>query len=205
MISAYEMYLDINKHLMNDEKPSIYLNSIFNSESFKQKPFDILKKLKYTEQSKKYHPEGNVWNHTMLVIDEAAKRKLMSNNPCVFMWAALLHDLGKPAATRRKNGRVTSYNHDKLGSRLTVQFLSHFTEDTEFIKKVSALVRWHMQILFVVKGTTFSQIAEMKKEIDLKEIALLGFCDRLGRDNSDINTEKENIELFLKKCNKFVI
>jgi putative nucleotidyltransferase with HDIG domain len=49
----------------------------------------------------------------LLVVDEAAKRKAYSTDQRVFMWAALLHDIGKPASTRLRKGRITAYNHDK--------------------------------------------------------------------------------------------
>lgn len=69
------LYAEIEKHLLNDYNPSKYLNEIYNKPSFRQYPFIMLHKLKQTKQSPKHHPEGNVWNHTLLVVDEAAKIK----------------------------------------------------------------------------------------------------------------------------------
>jgi hypothetical protein len=43
----------------------------------------------------------------------------------------------------------------------------------------------------------------MKKESDVKEVALLGYCDRLGRTNVNVVGEKKNIEIFLQRCENF--
>lgn len=192
---------EINNHLLLDEKPSEYFNSIVNTPIFQEYPFSILYKMIETEQSPVHHPEGNVWNHTMLVVDQAAKIKNKSKNEKVFMWAALLHDIGKPDTTRNKKGKITAYNHEKVGADLAREFLKEFTTDKKFIESVVGLVRWHMQILHVVRELPFADIESMKEETDVKEIALLGYCDRLGRTKVDVVKEKENISLFLKKCN----
>lgn len=191
---------EINNNILLNEEPSIYLNSIINTKIFQEHPFHMLYKLKETEQSPIHHPEGNVWNHTMLVIDHAAKYKDKSKDRRVFMWAALLHDIGKAETTKNRKGKITAYNHETVGADLAIEFLEEFTTDNKFINKVSNLVKWHMQILHVVKGNSFANIDGMKEETDVREIALLGFCDRMGRTGVDIEKEKSNIQVFLRKC-----
>lgn len=51
--------------------------------------------LQDVEQNPKYHPEGNVFIHTMMVIDEGAINREKSNDKRAFMWSLLLHDVGK--------------------------------------------------------------------------------------------------------------
>ncbi|KMT22955.1 putative domain HDIG-containing protein [Clostridium cylindrosporum DSM 605] len=201
--SKNSLFDEINTHILEDKTPSEYFNEISKTSLFREYPFELLYKLKQTEQSPKHHPEGSVWNHTMLVIDEAAKVRERSNDIKAFMWAALLHDIGKPGSTRIRKGRITSYDHDKLGSSLVREFLKEFTSDTVFIDKVSALVRWHMQILFVVKNLPFGDIESMKKEADIEEVALLGLCDRLGRTGTNREEEENNIKVFIKKCKEY--
>ena len=191
---------EINNHILLDEQPSVYLNTIVNTKIFKEHPFHMLYKLKETEQSPIHHPEGNVWNHTMLVLDWAAKLKNKSQNEKVFMWAALLHDIGKAETTKNKKGKITAYNHETVGADLCVKFLQEFTTDKNFIKEVKNIVRWHMQILHVVKDMPFANIKAMKEETDINEVALLGFCDRMGRTNVDQAKEENNIKIFLQKC-----
>ena len=197
----YELYLELNKHLLEDEKPSIYLNELYSNPLFRKPPFDMLYVLRSTEQSPHHHPEGNVWNHTLLVVDEASKVKGETKIPDVFMWAALLHDIGKPSTTKLRKGKITSYDHDKIGAELSKSFLSTFTDDEKFINDVYQLIRYHMQILFIVKDLPFADIQGIRANTDIRELSLLGLCDRTGRVGYDRAEEENNIELFLKKCN----
>ncbi|MFB0920074.1 MAG: HDIG domain-containing protein [Oscillospiraceae bacterium] len=198
---AFELFEEINKHLLEDEKPSVFLNAIYNESLFSEYPFEMLFCLKGVEQSPVHHPEGNVWNHTLLVVDEAANLKGRSKNQTVFMWAALLHDIGKASTTQVRRDKITAYDHDKAGQELSKAFLSVFSDDEKFINEVSQLVRYHMQILFVVNDMSFADIGGMRRNTDINEIALLGLCDRIGRKGYNRKYEEENIAQFLKKCN----
>lgn len=195
-----DIFLEMQTHLTEDENPSVYLNKMYEKGLFQEYPFQLLYDMGSTEQSPIYHPEGNVWIHTMQVIDVAAKVKKRSQDPRVFMWAALLHDIGKPSVTKMRKGRITSYNHDQEGEKLARDFLSHFMEDQTFIEKVCGLVRYHMQILFVVKGQPYADLKGMKQRTDLQEVSLLGLCDRLGRDTQNKEEEERNIMLFIQRC-----
>jgi len=199
MDKASKIFTDIQSHLLEDDKPSLYMEELSRGELFGSYPLIMLKELKKTDQSPKHHPEGNVWNHTMLVVDQAAKVKVQSSDPGAFMWAALLHDIGKPATTKIRKGRITSYDHDIAGAELAVKFLKEFTDREIFIEKVAELVRWHMQILFVINNLPFAEVKEMKSRTDIKEVALLGFCDRMGRLGANPAEETGNIERFLRK------
>jgi putative nucleotidyltransferase with HDIG domain len=196
------LFMEIHHHLLEDECPSIYLNIVSDNKLFQKTPFSMLKKLKETHQSPVHHPEGSVWNHTLLVVNEAAGKKVKSQAAEVFMWAALLHDIGKPDTTRTKKGRITSYNHDTWGESLAREFLEYFSCKEEFIDKVVKLVKYHMHILYVLKDLTFGNVDRMLQEVDLKELALLGLCDRLGRLNVNQEEEEENIRVFLTKSEK---
>ncbi len=200
MTEVLRLCLEMEHHLLEDARPSDYFNEICGDPLFQQHPFDMLHNLKKTMQSPKHHPEGNVWNHTMLVVDEAAKVKSRSKNPTEFLWAALLHDIGKVPTTKNKMGKITSYNHDTVGAALAREFLSQFTDDNVFIGEVCGLIRYHMQILYVLNGLPFADIEGMKRNTDVHEVALLGLCDRLGRFNSNIKEEEKHIKQFLKAC-----
>jgi len=200
MKKTSDLFQEMEAHLLQDEKPSEYFNNIIENEIFHDFPFHMLSNLKKAEQSPQYHPEGNVWNHTMMVIDAAAGVKKRSKNPIVFMWAALLHDIGKPDTTRVRKGKITSYDHDRVGAEMAEKFLNEFTADSNFIQDVVSLVRWHMQILFVVHNLQFADVEQMNQQTDVNEVALLGFCDRMGRLGANRKQEEGNIHLFLKKC-----
>ena len=199
---------EIQKHLIEDEKPSVYFNEIINKHDiFMKYPYMLLSDLIDTPQSPEHHPEGNVWKHTMLVIDNAAKVKKLSQNPRAFMWGALLHDLGKKPTTKIRKGKITSYGHDTVGEELSAKFLGALTDDNDLINQVKALVRWHMQTLFVTKKSSYADIGKMTSEIPFKEIALLSQCDRLGRgslNEAKIKKEKENINSFVHMCEEYL-
>lgn len=206
-MDASEYFNEFDKHLTEDEKPSVYFNALAESGAFpKTYPLNMLTGLKDIPQSPVHHPEGNVWNHTMLVADNAAERRSLSHDPRVLMWAALLHDLGKITNTKIRNGRITAYDHDSAGEKLAGDFLKEYTDDEAFIKNVCGLVRWHMQLLYVTKHLPFANLKQMAKETDIDEVALLCFCDRLGRGDLEkhhIDEELKNIEYFLRQANRY--
>lgn len=112
------------------------------------KHFPVLFNLLGCEQDPTYHPEGNCWGHTLYVCNEAAligMREGFSNKEkSNLVFAALLHDVGKPSTTFIKEGRIVSPGHDVAGEPLAASFMEslnfpHF--DTMEIKK---LVRTHM-------------------------------------------------------------
>lgn len=205
MDNSKKIFENIENHLLKDMKPSEYLNEKLKSASLNEYPFTMLSDLKNTEQNKQHHPEGNVWNHTMLVIDNAAGVKDKSEDKRAFMWAALLHDIGKAKTTKIRKGKITSYDHDKASESMAEEFLKYFDEEEEFIYKVTKLVRWHMQILFVVKDMPFADVERMTKETSFHEVARLSLCDRLGRaplSKGKIEEEKENVRTFVEKVKK---
>ena len=198
-----KIFEEITTHLLEDSKPSIYFNEIYKKDEYKTYPLNFIWDLINTDQSPVHHPEGSVWNHTMLVLDQAANFRYLSEEPKVFMWAALLHDIGKAPTTKVRKGKITSYDHDKVGKKMAIEFLNEFTEDEEFIKKVTDLIRWHMQPLFIVKNMPFAEIDRMLEEVSPDEIALFAICDRVGRgdmDDEKLKEEMNSIESFLKKA-----
>ncbi|OGO77024.1 MAG: hypothetical protein A2Y23_03365 [Clostridiales bacterium GWB2_37_7] len=203
MMDPKQAFEEFDKHLMEDDAPSEYFNELLKQGIFdKGYPFTMLGKLAKTLQSVQHHPEGNVWNHTMLVVDKAAKHRKESGSPRIFMWAALLHDLGKPDTTKVRKGKITSYDHDKLGEKLAAKFLTQLSSDKEFIHAVAKMVRWHMQLLFVVKDMPFADVETMLEQVKLEEIALLSLCDRLGRGQMTADKEaheRESIQQFIYK------
>lgn len=198
--------MEFDKHLKEDEKPSVYFNELVNKEAFpEQYPFTLLTDLIGLEQSPVHHPEGDVWNHTMLVVDNAAQTKRLSKAPRALMWAALLHDIGKKETTKLRKGRITAYDHDKAGQRLAVSFLQECGQSGEFAEQVGALVRWHMQALFATKNLPFFNPKAMNAQTDVNEVALLCLSDRLGRGPvtaEQLAREQQQIASFVEKSLK---
>jgi putative nucleotidyltransferase with HDIG domain len=201
-----EIFFSIEEHLLNDKRPSIFLKELLKDNLLDNYPFSMIKELQEVGQNPKFHPEGNVFIHTMMVIDEGAKNREKSKNKRVFMWALLLHDIGKKPTTKFRKGRLTSYDHDIVGADMTVKFLTYFNEEENFIKEVRGLVRWHMQSLFVTKDMKFQNIDDMLKDVDINEIFLVALSDRLGRGNLDykeIDDTRVEMKKFREKISNF--
>jgi len=193
------LFEGIDRHLLSDAAPSAFLDGLRGRPEWTAFPFSLLAALARTKQSPQYHAEGDAWKHTLLVVDEAARVRERSQNPRALMWAALLHDIGKPATTKVRKGRITSYDHDRAGEKLALDFLRALTDDEAFTQAVAALVRYHMHPLYVLKNLPFADTAGMERRCDVREVALLGLCDRLGRAGADRSTEEREISLFLRK------
>lgn len=201
-----EIFLDIEQHLLNDNKPSNYLEEALKNHLLDNYPFSMIKDLQEVDQNPKYHPEGNVFIHTMMVVDEGAKHREKSRDKRVFMWSLLLHDIGKKPTTKLRKGRLTSYNHDIVGADMTVKFLEYFNQDEAFIEEVRGLVRWHMQSLFVTKDMKFQNIGDMLKDVNINEIVLVSLSDRLGRgklDYKEIEDTRVQIKKYKEKLSSF--
>lgn len=106
--------------------------------------FPELKALIDVPQNPIYHPEGDVWNHTMLVLNEVAKLRDQSENPKAFMLSALCHDFGKAVATTNTNGKIQSLGHETKGLPLVEEFLDRIVNENDTKKYVLNMVRLHM-------------------------------------------------------------
>ena len=91
-MTSRELYEKLDFILINSEKPSVEIKNLMRLDEFDQNPFVKIKDLENIEQNPTHHPEGNVLNHTLLVVDNASKYKEKSKDKRVFMWAALLHE-----------------------------------------------------------------------------------------------------------------
>lgn len=202
-MKSNEMFNEVNEILLKSMKPSEDIKRLIKEGKFDEKPFNDIKSLGMIDQNPKFHPEGSVLNHILLVVDMASEVKELSKNQKIFMWSALLHDIGKLTTTKIRKGRITSYNHDVEGEKIGLNFLKLITNDQQFNEKVSKLIRWHMQPLFFDKNLPFFEPQNMLNDVEYKEVALLSFCDRLGRgklNEQAIEKEKQNIEKFEEYC-----
>jgi len=85
-----------------------------------------------TPQDPGWHPEGDVWTHTLMVVDAAAATRddLARPQALALMLGALCHDLGKPATTREEDGRIRSRGHEEAGIEPTVALLDRLRVHT---------------------------------------------------------------------------
>jgi len=104
------------------------------------------------QHSARWHSEGDVFVHTMMVLDATARR----TDDIATRWAALLHDTGKPAtAGLNKRGDIANYGHEFVSEKLAHEVLSRLKAPTKQIDKVAFLCREHMRVKNVGKMKRF--------------------------------------------------
>jgi tRNA nucleotidyltransferase (CCA-adding enzyme) len=107
--------------------------------------FPALNDLVGVPQDPKWHPEGDVWKHTLMVVDAAAELRDGGDEDLVLMFAALCHDFGKPETTIEDvDGRVRSPAHDIAGERKALEFLAGLRAPGELTAQVRTLTREHL-------------------------------------------------------------
>lgn len=94
--------------------------------------------LSRTPQSNRYHAEGDVAVHTRLTVEACA-----SDADPDLLWAALLHDVGKPLATKEKNGKITAHGHDAAGAEIAATILKRLGLPPARRERIVWAVRHH--------------------------------------------------------------
>ena len=138
------IFEELKKALLQARRPSVFFEQLRKMEGLAVW-FGELEQMIGVPQDPVFHPEGDVWNHTMRTLDEAAKLRDAATEPLYFMLAALCHDMGKPAATREIGGRLHAYGHDEGGAAVAEQFLRRITSEKRLIGYVCDAVRLHMR------------------------------------------------------------
>ena len=110
-----------------------------------------LERLIGCEQDPEWHPEGDVWNHTLECLDRFAAARDAGGWPAdealLVGLAVLCHDFGKPDCTRYDpvKRRIRSLGHDEAGVAPTLSFLRRLTNEERLLRDVPPLVRMHMR------------------------------------------------------------
>lgn len=110
--------------------------------------FPELERLIGCRQDPKWHPEGDVWEHTKLCLDAFARHRLDdADEDLIVGLAVVCHDFGKPATTRFDpvKGHIRSLGHDEAGVAPTLSFLWRLTNEERILREVPPLVQCHMQ------------------------------------------------------------
>lgn len=153
LIAKERVYEETNKVLLKSTKPSIYFNML--REMNQLKSFPNLERLINVHQNPIWHPEGDVWNHTMEVIDKATLVRDQTSFPLGFMYAALFHDIGKADATTKGfDGQIHSLDHETIGAQQVPVALSKLTSDVKLKSYVQNLVENHMTPHFMTRKTS---------------------------------------------------
>jgi len=141
-------------------------------------------------QDPEWHPEGNVWIHTLMVIDKARELNANLDRPrlAAVMLGAVCHDLGKPATTAIIDGRVKSPNHEALGVEPATRILDRLNINTldgfDVRAQVLGLVTEHLRPIafFKTRDTvTDGAFRRLAQKVDIELLACFARADCHGR------------------------
>jgi len=135
---------EVKKALLKSDKPSVFFETLREMQQLNEW-FPELGSLCGVMQSPIHHAEGDVWTHTMMVLDEAVKYREKVKNPFGFMLAAVAHDFGKAVCTENIDGKIHAYGHEIKGIPVIESFLKRITNETKLIEYVQNLCELHMQ------------------------------------------------------------
>jgi tRNA nucleotidyltransferase (CCA-adding enzyme) len=144
------------------------------------------------EQEPEWHPEGDVWTHTLLVVDRARAMNGDLDRPRLLsvMLGAVCHDLGKPGTTAFIDGRIRSPNHEHAGVEPTMRLLDrlnvHTIDGYDVRTQVAGLVAHHLKPGMFHKADNVGDGAfrRLAQKVDMELLARLARADCLGRTGS---------------------
>jgi tRNA nucleotidyltransferase (CCA-adding enzyme) len=197
-LPAERVWGEIEKLLLKASRPSVGFEFLRQVGAIEQL-FPEIKAMIDVPQDPEWHPEGEVFRHTMLVVDRA--RELIDELPyakqVTVMLAALAHDFGKPATTEFIDGRWRSRGHEEAGVAPAESFLDrlnvHSLDGYDVRSQVIAIVRDHLKPGEFYKKRdevgdgAFRRLAR-KCEPDL--LYRVARADSLGRNDENVPREK---------------
>jgi tRNA nucleotidyltransferase (CCA-adding enzyme) len=137
------------------------------------------------QQAQEWHPEGDVWDHTLHVLDEsvdiANRDGLTGEDRLVLIFSALAHDFGKPTSTVFEDGRWRSPGHAQSGMPLTVSFMNRIGAPIHITEQVKLLVGEHMAHLNQITPRSVKRLALRLHPTNVELLSKLIEADHSGR------------------------
>ena len=157
------------------------------------------------EQEPEWHPEGDVWVHTLMVIDEARRRNAdLARAPlAAVMLGAVCHDFGKPATTAVIDGRIRSLGHEEAGLAPAAQLLDRLNVNSldgfDVRSQVLAITAHHLKpgAFYKVRDQlTDGAFRRLALKVDMELLARVAKADCCGRTG---DFDCSGIDWFLEK------
>jgi len=144
-------------------------------------------RMKGVAQPPEYHPEGDVWVHTLLLLE-----KLTAGASPELAWGFLLHDVGKPATfqppdPRRAGDRIRFNGHAEVGARMAEAMLARLRFSNEASAQVASLVKHHMQ---------FGDVLGMKQSTLKRFVRMPRFDEHLALHRADCLSAHGDLRLW---------
>ncbi len=178
------------KKMLLGKKPSLGLWILKNCDALSL--FPELDALEDCPQDPQWHPEGNVFIHTAMVTDEAARivrrEKLDDETSLIVVLASLCHDLGKPATLSFEGARVRAKGHESAGEAPTRSLLAQLGFSQKVSDAVVPLVREHLkpgQLYRDRDKISESAIRRLSTRAHIPTLVLVAEADFLGRTTEE--------------------
>jgi len=186
------VYTEWKKLLLKAPKPSVGFE-LMRELGITKRYFPELHALINVPQSPKWHPEGDVWIHTMMTLDEMAK---LCRSGCPhpdkkqnlrFLFAILCHDLGKTTHTSMDDaGNIRAIGHEEAGIEPTKSLLYRLTDEHDFIDALLPLVEHHLKPSQFYHGKAkASAFRRLATKVNIEELVIVAKADFLGRTTAE--------------------
>ena len=137
-------------------------------------------KMKGVEQPPQFHPEGDVWVHTLMLLEQ-----LPAGCSFTLAWGALLHDVGKPPTFRRAPDRIRFDGHVEVGVAMAAEICRRFRFSNDESRQILALVENHMR---------FADAQRMKTSTLKRFFRLEDFAEHLALHRMDCMAASGNLD-----------
>lgn len=181
LISKERIATELIKILKVEDKSSAL--ELLSSTGLMKYILPEIEDMKGVEQPPQFHPEGSVWNHTKMVVNNLPK-----DASDELLMAGLLHDVGKPPRFKIGLDRIRFDGHDVKGKEMTEEILKRFKFSNDFVERVTELVGNHMKWL-AVKDMRKSRLKRFIRLPFFEEHKFLHRADCLGCHGSLENLE----------------
>ena len=136
--------------------------------------------MKGTAQTPDFHPEGDVFTHTLLLLSH------LTNNPTeTLAYGCLLHDVAKPICMRQEGARITFYGHTDQGAEMAEAILKRLKRGRAVWERVAYLVRSHLRLVQAPR-MRLSTLKRFLREDGIDELLELARIDALS-SNGDLS------------------
>ncbi len=150
-----------------------------------------------TSQRPMHHKD--VFEHTLGVLQHVPPQP-------VLRWAALLHDIGKPATKSVQEGAVHFFGHEEVGERIARRILQRLHFDHKFIERVCKLVRMHLRINAYDPSWTDSAVRRLIREVgdDLDDLIALSRADVTSYRTERVRAAAQRADAFEQRCRELL-
>ncbi len=179
------IYIEFKKLLLKSPKPSVGFELMRKLGILKYYP--ELEVLIDVPQSPVWHPEGDVWVHTLMCVDKMVTLKTGDEkHDLKMMFAILCHDLGKATHTQITPEKISAIGHELAGLEPTESFMYRLTDEHDFIKSIFPLVEHHLAPSIYYRGKAKnSTIRRLSTKVNIEELVKVARADFLGRTTAE--------------------